>query len=255
MKRNASADALRANIENPVVFAGARLFARLSSNGYTVHPIAKVCAKVDSFQQRLTDDCLMPNLCLPKHRKTFVRFRLILHGAADGNVRVSLSPILRNTSGKPRYPLCYKQKRAVGTLFHHPPGFASPLVRIFQQKVRCKTGPYQRPGGYFIGTVPRVRNRQVEVVVLFHDVRVLAVPAVHAVDIAVQTPGGILMASVPGVPVDAVFIRNRPSFEWSLFHICSIRVFYAHNSSQFVSLTLPTRVQYNRQAERSAYYE
>ena len=72
------------------------------------------------------------------------------HGAADGEVIVSVAPIGRNAVQKALDALGEKQKMQILPFTYHSPALGAPRIGILQQEIRGKAEVYGLPSGFIL---------------------------------------------------------------------------------------------------------
>ena len=91
---NIGCDALLTDAENPVIITDAGIVSRFASDCYLFTPTAEISLEVNVLQQRFANDCFVENRQLTEDWQTFICSPLVLHRTADGDVFVTIAPIL-----------------------------------------------------------------------------------------------------------------------------------------------------------------
>ena len=156
---------------------------------------------MDFLQHRFVDDFLVPDRKIQEDRKAPVCLVLVLTGAADVDVLISIAPVRGKAFVEPLRALSDKIELQIRADIHHLPGFGPPCIGVRMKEVRSEAG---HDGAVLrlqlIVPMPVFFNRKVERGCLLHDGGVLAKFGITPVNIAVLTSGTAFGAAVPWIP-------------------------------------------------------
>ena len=140
VKADVRLDALTADIEHPIVIADARARTRFTADGYRFDGVRQIFRNIHSFEQGLADDGFMLYRQTEIDRKSVVSHFLIFGRYRDRYVFVAVAPILGDAITEAVDPLGDKEKVAVASFLHYPPGVAAPDVGVLEKEIRGKAG-------------------------------------------------------------------------------------------------------------------
>lgn len=202
-ERNALFDTLSAEVEHPVVLAGARLAARFAPCAHLLDGVVKVLQQVDALYQWRRNDGFVLDGQLPEDGQAVVGHGLIFDGAAHQHIVVAVAPVGRDALHEAVYTFGEEVEPQVGTLSHHGPAFRTPSIGILQQEVGGEAGENHTAGGYLVALVATAFQRQIEVGGFAGHIAayLAAVHLVLPIDIAVFAARADFGAAVPRVPV------------------------------------------------------
>ncbi len=139
-------------------------------------------------------------------RNPLIRTALVLGRTHDRDIRVAVSPVVRQRHPETADALCHYHKLQVGALPDHRPGVPAPLIRVADKKIRGHAGIDRlRLGQKPVCSLSVSLYGQVKLCRLFHFCRILPELGIPAVYIAVITARTDLDAAVPRIPC-----RHRP---------------------------------------------
>lgn len=195
-----------AKCQYPIEVARANIASGFSTCDYLLRPLANIIwCEVDAFQQRFADDNLMPDGGGAVDREAVICPRLVLDGAADGNVVITLAPVGRQALNQTVDTFRDHHKVEVTPYANHLPGLRAPCVGIFYKEVGGETGVDHRAGRNLVLSVPFPAGGQIETLCLRHDRAIHLPTGITPIDIAVATTLTQLVASVPRIPKGGFF--------------------------------------------------
>ena len=202
-ERDVLFDTLAAEVEYPVVVAGACLAARFAPCAHLLDGVVEVLQQVDALYQRRGDNGLVFDGQLPEDGQAVVGHGLVFDGAAHQHVVVAVTPVGRDALHEAVYAFGEEVEPQVGTLSHHGPALGTPGVGILQQEVGGEAGEDHAAGGYLVALVATAFEGEVEGCGLAGNIAayLAAVHLVLPINIAVFAAGTYLGAAVPRVPV------------------------------------------------------
>ena len=139
VKRHFVFHTLAHGIHHPGIIAEPGFIAEFTSADHLVDlfPVfLKKSFNIDRSQHRLMNDGFMADGKLQEYGEPFISHILVFTGAADVNVFIAFTPVLRKIHMKPLWPFCDKEEIQVSAGTHHCPGFFSPFIRIRMRSVR-----------------------------------------------------------------------------------------------------------------------
>ena len=143
MERYAVFDALHLGDDDPAVVTESGTFSGFTAAGDAFNLIMvliEVFLDVDFLQHRLVDNLFVADRELQEDWKTPVGLILILTGAADVDVLISIAPVCGKSLVESLRALGDEVELKIRALFHHPPGFWPPCIGIRMEKVGGKAG-------------------------------------------------------------------------------------------------------------------
>lgn len=204
VKRDAVFNALHLGDNDPAIVAEPRTFPGLSAAGDTfdlVVVLLQIFFNMDFLQHRLVDDFLVAYRKIQKDGETPVRLVLVLTGAADVDILISIAPVFWESFIEPLRALGDKIKLQIRADLHHHPGFGTPCIGIWMKEVRGEAGHDRAVFRLkFIVPTPVFFHRKVERGSFRYDGGVLAELGIAPVYIAVLTSGTAFGTAVPWIP-------------------------------------------------------
>ena len=196
-------NALAAQVEHPVVVAGARLATRFSPCAHLLYRIVQIVYEVDGLYQRRGDDGLVLDGERTEDGQAVVGHGLIFDGAAHQHIVVAVAPVGRDALHKAVYAFGEEVKPQVGALSHHGPALRTPGVGVLQEEVGGEASENHTAGGYLVAPVATAFQRQIEVGGFAGHIAayLAAVHLILTIDIAVFAARTNFGAAVPRVPV------------------------------------------------------
>lgn len=132
VERDIGVYTLFSDIEHPIIVADTGIIARLTADCYLLTPLSipvnrgngvsqrgKQSMEVYRTKQRLTYNLLMSYRQFKKYRQTLICTFLVLHRAANGDVFVTISPILWQTLSNTFWSLRNHEEMQVISSFYH----------------------------------------------------------------------------------------------------------------------------------------
>ena len=95
---------------------------------------------MDFLKHRFVNDFLVADRKIQKDGETPVRLVLVLTGAADVDVLISVAPVRGKSFVEPLRAFGDEIEREVRTLPHHLPGFGPPCIGVRMKEVRGEAG-------------------------------------------------------------------------------------------------------------------
>lgn len=131
--------ALIMNVNDPFIVKRPGVSARLPAyRDLLDQRRIKIIAKVDFLQHRSDNHKAVLDWQCQKKRQSRISPVLVLNRATNGDIVLSLSPIIRKTVGKPFNPFCEKEERAVAALAHDFPDVIAPGIGLLNKEIRCE---------------------------------------------------------------------------------------------------------------------
>ena len=109
---------------------------------------------------------------------------LVFHGAANSYMVIPISPVSRKTFMQPVDPLGNKKEMKVLSFSYHFPGFFTPFICIFYQKIRCEASINKVSRRYLIGFVLFLLQRQIKLFRFSDNRTVFTIFTVRTINIA-----------------------------------------------------------------------
>ena len=125
---------------------------------------------------------------------------LIFHGTTNSYMVIAISPVIRKTFMQPVDPFGNKQKIKIPSRPYHFPGFGTPFIRIFNQKIGSKAGINKVSRRNLIGLILFLLQRQIKLFRLCDDRTVFTIFTVGTINIAMPAPFTQFVTAVPGIP-------------------------------------------------------
>ena len=143
----------------------------------------------------------------PKNGQTIIDHILIFHCTSHHNVVIAFAPVVGHTFQETIDAFGEEKEPKVVSLFHHPPTFRPPFVRIFQEEIRGKASEDNLAALNLPRLVAFPLHRKVEIARLaaLAARNLAAIHLILTVNIAVFAPGANLGATMPRIPVGVYF--------------------------------------------------
>ena len=221
---NAAVAALAAQVGHPAEIQRSGIFARFSPRRDFLHKFRiQVWAQVDFLKHRGHDYEPVAERQVEEKGEPRVGAVLILYGASDGDMMVSLPPVIGQTDGEPLYTLGDEEESAVVASADYLPDFIAPGISLLDKEIRGKTESEFGPWGKFQVLFPIAPQRQPHRSRLPYLTCCLRCPESRtpALNITVAASRAYLMASVPGVP----HRHNRSVFVIMLIYFINVGIY------------------------------
>lgn len=135
--------ALPPDVEHPVVITYTCFLSGFTTCNHLLHPVSQLPSKVNSAQQRFTNNNLM------LYRNSLINRQAIIPPYPDSpscsrwsHSRI-LAPVRRQALLQSVYPFGDKEKTKVLPYPYHLPCFVTPFIGIFNQEIGSETSIYQ----------------------------------------------------------------------------------------------------------------
>jgi hypothetical protein len=126
---------------------------------------------------------------------------LVFTGTADGNIIVPFSPVFRQACAETVDSFGNDYKMQIAPQPYHVPGLRPPLIRFFQEKIRCHTGINTFPVRFqFIFAPSAAFYGQGKICRLCYDAAVPAEFSISPVNITISAARADLFTAMPWIP-------------------------------------------------------
>ena len=195
--------ALHSGDDDPSIVTESGTLPGFSAAGDTfdlILVLLQILFDMDFLKHRFVNDFLVGDRKIQKDGETPVRLVLVLTGAADVDVLISIAPVSGKSYVEPLRAFGDEIERKVRTFPHHLTGFGPPCIGVRMKEVRGEAGHDRAVFRLqLIVPTPAFFDRKVERGGFLYDGGVLAELGITPVNIAVSTSGTAFGASVPWI--------------------------------------------------------